>query len=195
MEQYSDEWYAARAGKLTGSVAATVMGKPGKMLADLTTALAWERVYGPPPNDEHFESAAMKAGKEKEGRARDWYVVETDRCVEQVGFQRHPVLAFVGCSPDGVLFKQRRTVQIKAPYAKAWAEVRMSDEVPSEYLWQCRWEAWCFGWSEFEFCAWHPRSLGIIVEGTVTAEHEARMLAAAWEAEAIIREKVKRLQP
>lgn len=193
--QYSDEWYAARAGKQTGSIASIIMGKPGtKGLDEVTSLLAWERVYGPAPLEEHYESKAMTRGKEKESPARTWYLMDTDNLVEQVGFQQHPVLSFVGCSPDGVLRAERRTVQIKSPNAKAWSCIKVDREVPSEYRWQCVWEPWCFGWEDFEFVAWHPTSGGVIVPGRVSASQRDQMDEHAWRAEGIIREKEERMR-
>jgi putative phage-type endonuclease len=160
MDQNTPEWYAARLGKLTASKAAVIMGDlKTSGLATYVKAVAWERVFG--ARDEEYRNACMDRGHEFEPLARAWYEFERDVEVETVGIVPHPSIEFIAASPDGLL--PDRTLEIKSVLHGAWMEVKRTQQVPSEYRWQCRWQMMCAGLSLCDFVCYHPVARGIIV--------------------------------
>lgn len=145
MEQRSGEWYDARRGKLTGSAFSDVMnilkdGKPGASRRELVTRLALERLTG--QTIDGFQNEAMRRGIELEPEARAAFEAETGEIVDEVGFIDHPVLPFVGVSPDGLIGNDGM-VEFKCPYsmAKHLDALRSSDHA-KEYRWQLQGQLW-----------------------------------------------------
>jgi hypothetical protein len=125
--------------------------------------------------------------------ALDWYEFETAAVMLRTpGFWLHPTIEYVGCSPDAIV-PLVKTVQAKCPGYAAWIDTRLSRKVPSEYRWQCKWEAWVVGVREFDFFCWHPSAGGVIVPGEVTAEECAQMAERAELIDGKVREMVARL--
>lgn len=168
-----------RAGKLTASMAAVIMGGLSTDgLKRYVNRLAFERLYGLPPDDEQFQSKAMDNGNKRERAALDWYAFETDSVLMPGGeCITHPSIPFVGASPDARLTD--RTIQVKCPIASTWMEYAIKREVPSEYRWQCRWEMWVCGVWMCDFVAWHPNPGGIIVPFALAPEEAAAMAERA----------------
>lgn len=152
-----------RAGKLTASMAAVIMGGLStEGLKRYVNRLAFERLYGLPPDDEQFQSRAMDNGNKREQAALEWYAFKTDSVLMPGGeCITHPSLPFVGASPDARL--DDRTIQVKCPIASTWMEYAAKCEVPAEYRWQCRWEMWVCGVNRCDFVVWHPQPGGFVV--------------------------------
>lgn len=145
MDQRSSEWFDARCGKLTGSRFSDVMnliagGKPGANRRALITMLAVERLTG--KCVETFQNDAMRRGTELEPEARAAYEAHTGELVEEVGFIPHPVLPYVGVSPDGLLGEDGM-VELKCPanMAKHLDALRANDHA-KEYRWQLQGQLW-----------------------------------------------------
>lgn len=190
-EQRSEQWYAARRGKLTASKAAVIMG--GLNTSGLDTyvkTLAWERVYG--ARDEDFQSQSMLRGLEVEPQARRWYAAAIGQEVGETGFVQHPQIAYVGASPDGLLAD--RTLQIKCPLHCAWMEVRKTMRVPAEYRWQCRWEAWVCGLRLADFVCFHPQAGGLLIPLQVSDEECDQMASRAELVDQMVGEWVELLK-
>lgn len=110
MTQGSDEWHAARLGKVTASKVADVMaqgrgGKPSATRANYLAQLVSERLTGTPYDG--FQSDAMERGKEVEADARNAYSFMYDVDVVEVDFVEHPRIAGTGASPDGLSASSR----------------------------------------------------------------------------------------
>ena len=158
--QGSDEWYALRLGKATGSriseiIATTKNGgystSRDNYAADLITErLTHERVVG-------YENDAMRWGKEKEPEARSFYELFLDTQVEQVAFVDHPSILMAGCSPDG-LVGEDGLVEIKCPFKTAvHIKTLLKKQVPPEYLPQCQWQMAVTGRKWCDFVSYDPR--------------------------------------
>ncbi len=103
MEQRTDDWYAARLGKVTASRVADVIAKTktgysasrDNYMADLIV----ERLTGQKAST--FTNAAMERGVEQEPHARAEYSARTGELVEQMGFIDHPSIQMSGANlPD-----------------------------------------------------------------------------------------------
>jgi predicted phage-related endonuclease len=159
---------AKRAGKLSASKAAIIMGGLDTSgLAGLIRDLAYERVHGPLPDG--YQSQAMLNGKTNEQEALAWYEFECGEVLD-IDPDRtliHPKLAFVCATPDAL--RRDRCVEAKSPEHRAWMDVKKARKVPSEYRWQGRWQMWVRGVDRCDFVVWHPSLGGIIVPFNVTA--------------------------
>jgi hypothetical protein len=101
MPQRSAAWFAARAGRLTGACAASMLAQGGGLSrAALLGRLVAERRTGRSLDGGGFSSPAMRRGIEQEGAAVAAYEARTGRLVRPSGFLSHNEL-MVGCSLDG----------------------------------------------------------------------------------------------
>lgn len=151
-EQRSSEWFAARAGRLTGSVAADMMrtqksGAPSASRKHLLMRLALERITGR-PQERAFTTAAVQHGKDKEPQAYGRYEAESGEILERVGFlSLGGVMA--GCSLDAFVLGRKGIVEGKAPESATHYEYLKSKQIPDDYRWQCTHNLWV---SSAEFC-------------------------------------------
>lgn len=147
MQQGTDEWFAARLGKVTASRAADVMTKKGSAArANLSAQLVLERLTN--TKGESFSSAAMQWGVDQEPFARAAYEAHSGVWVDTVGFVQHPTIERAGASPDG-LVGQDGLVEIKCPNTATMIDTLLTGKVPSNYTTQiqmqmaCTGRAWC----------------------------------------------------
>lgn len=106
IEQRTDEWRLARAGKLTGSrfadvIAVTKAGKPTAARDKYMREIVFERIAGVPRHS--IDGHALRWGTEVEEFAREAYELETGHFVTPAEFVAHPVYPFIGASPDGLI--------------------------------------------------------------------------------------------
>ena len=147
MQQGTDEWFAARLGKVTASRAADVMTKKGSAArANLSAQLVLERLTN--TKGESFSSAAMQWGVDQEPFARAAYEAHSGVWVDTVGFVQHPTIERAGASPDGLVGLDG-LVEIKCPNTAAMIDTLLTGKVPSNYFTQmqmqmaCTGRAWC----------------------------------------------------
>lgn len=147
MQQGTDEWFAARLGKVTASRAADVMTKKGSAArANLSAQLVLERITN--TKGESFSSAAMQWGVDQEPFARAAYEAHSGVWVDTVGFVQHPTIERAGASPDG-LVGHDGLVEIKCPNTATMIDTLLTGKVPSHYATQmqmqmaCTGRAWC----------------------------------------------------
>jgi hypothetical protein len=103
-EQYSEEWWEARRGRFTASIASKVItptGKPSTQYKSEIGRILAEQL-GYQDNDRDFSSEWMERGSDLEQEARAWFAIETGLDVHEVGFVAHDSQPF-GASPDGVI--------------------------------------------------------------------------------------------
>ena len=152
MEQRSDDWFAARLGKITASKVADVMAKTksgyGAARKNYMMQLLCERLTG--NREESYQNAAMMRGTELEPFARIAYEAITGVEVEEVGFVAHPEIEMFGASPDG-LVDQDGLVEIKCPNTAQHVEFLRTGKIESRYEWQMRAQMACTGrdWCDF----------------------------------------------
>jgi hypothetical protein len=185
-EQRSDEWKAARAGRLTGSVAADLMRKARKAgdesaaRRDLRFRLALERITGKPQENE-FTSASVRNGVEKEPAALALYEAESGLLMERVGFLSLGAI-MAGCSLDGFVDGRRGIVEAKCPKSATHYEYLMTREIPADYRWQCIHNMWVSDarWCDFiSYDDCFPPELQYLCIRLERNENEIRDYAAA----------------
>lgn len=150
MEQRSDEWFAARLGKVTGSRVADVMARtksgPAASRQNYMAELICQRLTG--KMEERFTNAAMQRGTDLEPKARAMYMLETGEIVTETGLVLHPDLPDFGASPDG-LVSHDGLIEIKCPNTWTHIETIKKGEPKREYFIQmqaqmaCTGRAWC----------------------------------------------------
>lgn len=157
MDQRTDEWFAARLGKVTASRVADVIAKTKSgysasrenYMADLIV----ERLTGQKASS--FSNAAMEWGTATEPQARAAYSAKTGELVEEVGFLCHPVIEQAGASPDGVVGEG--LVEIKCPNTATHLEYVLSGKPPEKYVVQMQWQMACAGKAWCDFVSYDPR--------------------------------------
>jgi putative phage-type endonuclease len=156
--QGTDEWRAARAGKITASRLCDVMAKIKTGEAATRRAYRWEllteRLTGLPC--ESYTNRAMEWGTAHEPEAREAYEAETGNLVEQVGFLLHPDYPMVGCSPDGMIGKDGG-LEIKCPHSSVVHVQTLKGGMPSEHKPQVQGTLWITGRTWWDFVSFDPR--------------------------------------
>ena len=203
MQQRTDEWFATRAGKFTGSRFADLMAKTktgcGASRANLLATLAIERITG--KCVETYTNAAMQRGTDLEDEALDAYAFHAGVLVERVGFIEHPTLPFVGISPDG-LVGDDGMVEVKCPSAAAkHLNALLHGEHAKEYRWQLQGQLWVSGRKWVDAVSYDPRwpaamqvaAVRVERDEEAIAELEACCIAAHTEVEEIVAKLLARV--
>lgn len=132
VEQQTPEWHHVRKGKITGTKAKAIMGTP-RARKDAIYEIVSERLtVGVPHMD--YENP-MERGNRLEPDAIAMFELETSKNVERVGFLLHEDNPFIANSPDGII-GETEAVEVKCFGGKNHVKLWLTDEVPSEYLWQ-----------------------------------------------------------
>ena len=158
MEQRSEEWFAARCGKATGSRIADIVAKTksgysasrANYMAQLVVERMTEKVA------ESYSNAAMDWGTEQEPYARAAYEAHSGVLVDEVGMVDHPTVQMSGASPDG-LVGEDGLVEIKCPTTATHIETLMDKAVPKKYIDQMQWQMACTGRKWCDFVSFDPR--------------------------------------
>jgi putative phage-type endonuclease len=158
IEQRTEEWFAARLGKVTASRVADVMAKTKTGYSasrdSYMTQLVLERITQ--TKAESYSSAAMMHGVEQEPFARAAYEAAQGVMVEEVGFIPHPTIDMAGASPDG-LVGDDGMVEIKCPESKGMLETLLTQKVPAKYFAQMQFQMACTGRKFNDYCVFDPR--------------------------------------
>lgn len=138
IEQRSEDWFAARLGKVTASKVKDVMAKgrggaPSATRQNYMMQLLCERLTG--KREEGFTSAAMQRGTDLEPVARSAYEVDKAVMTVETGLILHPRIDGFGASPDG-LVGDRGMLEIKCPNTAQHIAVLYSGAHDSTYDWQ-----------------------------------------------------------
>jgi putative phage-type endonuclease len=204
IEQKSDEWFAARCGKFTGSRFADVLakskkdGKPLKARQDLIWTLAAERIQGYQPKG--ASSYAMQWGVDNEPLAREAYEIKTGEFVTEAGFIVHHKFEFVGISPDG-LINDDGGLEIKCPKSPEIHLQRFIHGVPEEYKPQIQGGLWVTGRKWWDFVSYDPDTaedfklltIRVLRDEVAIKELEAEILQAETEVQDLVNQLMKKV--
>jgi putative phage-type endonuclease len=158
MEQRTEEWFAARLGKVTASRVADVIAKTKSGYSasrdNYMAQLICERLTN--TQGESFSNAAMQWGTETEPLARSAYEALNGLLVEEVGFVQHPKIEMAGASPDGLvgLFGM---LEIKCPNTATHIDTLLSQTVPTKYITQMQWQMRCCERQWCDYVSFDPR--------------------------------------
>lgn len=149
MEQRTPEWFAARKGRLTGSMVGAALGlAPYMSQEDCLRALVRDMHDMP---SEFEGNIATDYGTANEDLARSAYEIETGNAIVEAGFV--PYLAWSGVSPDGYIGDDG-LIEIKCPFGKRKDEAPEFKSISDQphYYAQVQWQMfvterkWCDFW-------------------------------------------------
>lgn len=156
--QRSPEWFAARLGRLTGSVAGDMLAKTktgwSASRRNLLLRLVLERLTAK-SMESTFVSAAMQAGIDREDDAFRAYEALTGNVVQRSGFLAHTEL-MAGCSLDGHIGDFAELLSIKCRQPAAHLEFLKTQAIPSDAIAQMRHEMWMTGARAHHYFSWNP---------------------------------------
>ena len=157
MEQRTEEWFAARLGKVTASRVADVLAKIKSGESASRKNYKMELVVQRLTNKvgESFTNAAMEWGTEQEPFARMAYEAHTGTFVKEEGFVDHPTIEGFGCSPDGIVGEG--LIEIKCPNTATHIETVLENKAPSKYIPQMQSQMACTGAKWCDFVSFDPR--------------------------------------
>lgn len=157
--QRSEAWFAARAGRVTGSRAKDVIAaiKTGEAAArrDYRAQLVAERMTGQPDED-GYTNADMQRGIDLEPLAFAAYEARTGHMVQRSGFLAHTEL-LVGCSLDGHIGDFDGILEIKAPRVANHLKTLRAGSVPQDYLPQILHNLWVTNAQYCDFVSFCPK--------------------------------------
>lgn len=158
MDQRSDEWFAARLGKVTASRVADVVAKTksgySTSRANYMAELVAERLTG--VKAEGYTNAAIQWGTDQEPEARLAYEFRTDAAIEEIGFVAHPTIDMSGASPDALVGLDG-LAEIKCPLTATHIETLLTGVIPARYETQMLWQMACTGRSWCDYVSFDPR--------------------------------------
>lgn len=159
MVQGSEEWLAARCGKITSSKFKDVMtrGKKkedefGKVALKYAHEIATEILTDIPVDG--IKTQAMEWGIEHEPIARMEYQKKTFSYVKKEGFI--VLHDRVGCSPDGLIGSEGG-LEIKCPNSTTHLTNLLYKTCPKEYMPQVQGCMYCTGRKWWDFMSYDPR--------------------------------------
>jgi predicted phage-related endonuclease len=160
-EQGTLEWFQARLGKVTGSIAPKIItrtGKPSSSVDEIVNRAVAEIIMQQP--DETFQSESMLRGKELEDQALEYfnfvYGYNFEKCgfMEAIDSEGNP-LGF-GVSPDGVDLKLKIGLELKCPEPHTHLAYLASKELPDKYFQQVQAGLMVSGFDRWVFGSYHP---------------------------------------
>jgi putative phage-type endonuclease len=158
MEQRTEEWYAARLGKVTASRVADIVAKTktgySTSRANYMAELICERLTG--VRGDFYMNAAMQWGVEKEPEARAVYEAQTGALVTEVGFTPHNLIESAGASPDGLVGNDG-LAEFKCPITATHLDTILTETIPGRYATQMQWQMACTGRQWCDFVSYDPR--------------------------------------
>lgn len=154
MEQRTQEWFKARAGRITASSVGAILGHAPYATRDDVMRRMVREYHGAEPEFEG--NIATEYGTRNEAGALTEYIMETGNEVEQIGFVTREDWA--GCSPDG-LIGEDGGLEIKCPFGLR------KDEAPAfksifdqpHYYDQVQFSLWVTERNFWDFYQWSPR--------------------------------------
>ena len=193
MEQRSDEWFAARLGKVTASKVSDVMSKGAGRETYMIQLIA---EFLTNSRGASFTNTAMEWGTTTEPYARQAYEALNSVWVEEMGFAPHPTIERAGASPDG-LVGDDGLIEIKCPNTATHLDTLIDKTVPKKYINQMQFQMACTGrkWCDFvSFDNRLPEDLQIFVLRVERDDrHIADMEAAINKFLAEMQEKIDKL--
>jgi putative phage-type endonuclease len=156
--QGSEEWFAARCGKVTASRVADVIAKTksgwGASRGNYMAELIAERLTG--TTAESYSSAAMQWGTDTEPQARAAYEFFHDVEVVEIALVDHPTIGLCSASPDGLVNKDGM-VEIKCPNTATHIDTLLSEKIPTKYITQMQWQMACADRKWCDYVSFDPR--------------------------------------
>lgn len=173
MDQRSEAWFDARAGRITASRMSDIMAftvgegvwksgprkgqakvsVPLKARTDYIHQLAAELLTGKPRKQ--VKAWALQWGQDVEPAAQAAYEAETGVIVTRCGFIAHPLYDFIGASPD-FLVGDDGGGEIKCPESSEVHLATLANGLPDEHIEQIQGGLWSSERQWWDFVSFHP---------------------------------------
>ena len=161
MPQRSEDWFAVKCGKFTGTDFGKLMPTPKQGPEDFNATqmaiiyrVAAERLTGLKKGSD-WGSAPKDFGVETEDEARVSFMLETGLDVYEVGFVEFN--EWIGCSPDG-LIGDDEGLEIKCPNSDTHLRYRNNpQDLLDDYRYQCVGGLLCTGRKRWHLYSYDPR--------------------------------------
>lgn len=156
MKQRTEEWFAARLGKITGTRAADLMGTATTRKTLLATLIK-EAVTA--DSKTIRTTPEMQRGIDLEPHAISHYELLNCVTVADGGFVE--LSHIVAASPDG-LIGEHGGIEVKCLSQENHIKVILADEIDKKHYWQivwCMFVAGCDWWDYFGYCPELPEPL------------------------------------
>lgn len=165
--QRSNEWFSQRKGRITGSVAGTILGLNPNQLPKAILRRMVRDFHG--LESEFAGNIATEYGTLNEPMAMLDFIGKYGYAVDEVGFFLNPDYAWLGASPDGIFVNNRGEkciLEIKCPFGlrnDLLPEFKSIESQPHYYA-QLQLEMACTGLKQAYFYQWnrHNDSLEIV---------------------------------
>ncbi len=157
IEQRSAGWLEARLGHATASRAEDILaGKTTVARGNYIAEKIIERMNGVSGEDGYINKY-MERGIEKEPYARAAYIDAKDLLsVAQIGFRRHPLHKWVGCSVDSEVEPGVGGNEIKCPTTANHIRTLLYG-MPAKHRPQVQFIMWVMGWKWVDFVSFDDR--------------------------------------
>lgn len=159
MKQNTNEWNIARANKITGSIAGSILFDYPNKRSDVMRSMVRAYHGAPEEIDPFLESTIFPYGKFYETQARIDFEIETGIKIQECGFFKAHGYDWLGASPDG-LIDDDAIAEIKCPWSKRDEDTKDFDsiyEMPHymaqlqlEMLSTGRKKAYFYQWSQYK---------------------------------------------
>lgn len=158
--QYTQEWWLARRGKITGSRARRIVEGTPRGWATLAQELCMEALQPTMPPEEERIAGARAHGHEYEEVALADAAIRLGLEFEQPGFRQHPTIPHVGVSSDFIVpnWRGRRyNGEVKCPFnPEIHRHTWMRRQLPNTYKAQVQLEMECWGLDHTLFISYCP---------------------------------------
>lgn len=151
--QRSEDWFASRRGKVTGSNVGAIMGvDPYRTSDDVMKIMVQAYLLG--NEKEKYCNPAQAWGNQNEPNALALVSVEEGVTIRLCGSILHPRVDWFASSPDGLFDDERgvHPVEVKCPYSR---KLFCLEERPA-YVHQFQSHLECLGSDWGLFCVWTP---------------------------------------
>lgn len=176
-EQYGDDWFELRKGKVSASIIGSVLGLPGAFSSREAQLRSIVRGYFGILRNENRGSPAMDWGMKQEAKARAEFEFDQDVTVIQHGMYAHDQYPWLVASPDGQIEGEDVGLEIKCPYHYKFEandvpahEVRelskqkirdtLIDKKPIYYA-QMQIQMQVMGWKAVYYVVWTPCDMSV----------------------------------
>jgi putative phage-type endonuclease len=169
MDQYSDEWWEVRKGRLTASSASKLLTPTGKLSTQFKGEIGrlLAESMGLQEPEDRVETEWMKRGTGLEDEARKWLAVELDCPMHQIGLITEG--DYLSASPDAVTAtpKTGKTiipVEIKCPKPSTHIGWILDGGLPKEHRAQVHFQLALTGAPFGYFMSYHPELPPIMIK-------------------------------
>ena len=153
MKQRTEEWFEARLGCVTASMAYLFNNPiPNKTKQNYKFQLIQERLTNTRLPEKTTKDQFI--GRERESDARNYYANQYE-LVKECGFIAHPTIKYSGASPDGLIGNEG-LIEIKCPNEKNHNQYLKLEKVPSKYLYQIQFQLACTQRNWCDFISYNP---------------------------------------